>query len=80
MRVEKDTEHESQGYTTGDRCIGITPIKLRNCLKEIGIETQIIDLRKTVFLHTTRILQKVQGSLLLLDLENINPLLKQCVK
>ena len=62
--------------------IGTTPIKLRNCLKEIGIETQI-DLQETVFLHTTQILQKVlkvQGSLLLLDLENINPLLKQCVK
>ena len=63
--------------------IGATPIKLRNCLKEIGIETQITDLQETVFLHTTQILQKVlkvQGSLLLLDLENINPLLKQCVK
>ena len=63
--------------------IGTTPIKLRNCLKEIGIETQITDLQETVFPHTTQILQKVlkvQGSLLLLDLENINPLLKQCVK
>ena len=39
--------------------LGPTPIKLRNCLKEIGIEAQIIELQKTVLLHTVRILQKV---------------------
>ena len=39
--------------------IGTTPIKLRNWLKEIGIETQITELEKTVLLHTARILRKV---------------------
>ena len=38
---------------------GTTPIKLRNWLKEIGIETQITELQKTVLLHTARILRKV---------------------
>ena len=32
--------------------VGTTPIKLRNRLKEIGIETQIAELQKTVLLHT----------------------------
>ena len=39
--------------------LGTTPIKLRNWLKEIGIETQITELQKTVLLHTARILRKV---------------------
>ena len=34
------------------------PIKLRNWLTEIGIETQT-ELQKTVLLHTARILRKV---------------------
>ena len=33
-----------------------TPIKLRNWLKKIGIETQIIEFLKTVILHTARII------------------------
>ena len=36
-----------------------TPIKLRNWLKEIGIETQKTELQKTVLLHTSRIIRKV---------------------
>ena len=32
--------------------LGTTPIKLRNWLKEIGIETQVAELQKTVLLHT----------------------------
>ena len=62
--------------------LGTTPIKLRNWLKKIGIETQITELQKTALLHTARILRKileVQGNLFLLDLKNINPLLKKCV-
>ena len=39
--------------------LGTTPIKLKNWLKEIGIETQITELQKTVLLHTARILRKV---------------------
>ena len=38
---------------------GTTPIKLRNWLKEIFIETQIKELQKTVLPHTARILRKV---------------------
>ena len=38
-------EDESQGYTISDR---LTPIKLRNWLQKIGIETQISKLQKTV--------------------------------
>ena len=55
--------------------------KLRKWLKELGIETQTTELQKTVLLHTAQILQKVleiYRNLLLLDLKNINPLLKQC--
>ena len=33
-----------------------TPIKLRNWLKKIGIETQITEFLKTVILHTARII------------------------
>ena len=39
--------------------LGKTPIKLRNWLNEIRIETQISELQKTVLLHTARILRKV---------------------
>ena len=35
--------------------LGTTPIKLRNWLKEICIETQITELQKTVLLHTAQI-------------------------
>ena len=31
--------------------LGTTPIKLRNCLKEIGIEIRITELQKTVLLN-----------------------------
>ena len=36
--------------------LGPTPIKLRNWLKEIGIETQITEMQKTVLLHAAQIL------------------------
>ena len=39
--------------------LGTTPIKLKNWLKEIVIETQITELQKTVLLYTARILRKV---------------------
>ena len=39
--------------------IGASPIKLRNWLKEIDIETEITELQETVLLHTARIFQKV---------------------
>ena len=39
--------------------LGTTPINLRSWLKEIGIETQITELQKTVLLHTARILPEV---------------------
>ena len=39
--------------------LGTTPIKLRNWLKEKGIETQIAVLQKTVLLHTARFPRKV---------------------
>ena len=61
--------------------LGTTLRKLRKWLKELGIETQTTELQKTVLLHTAQILQKVleiYRNLLLLDLKNINPLLKQC--
>ena len=38
---------------------GTTPIKLRNWLKETGIETQITESQKTAVLQTAPILQKV---------------------
>ena len=37
-RVEKDMEHDSQGYTTSYRCSMSNSQKLRNWLKEIGIK------------------------------------------
>ena len=37
------------------RALGTTPIKLRNWLKQIGIETQITESQKTVLPHTARI-------------------------
>ena len=36
--------------------LGPTLIKLRNWLKEIGIETQITEMQKTVLLHAAQIL------------------------
>ena len=39
--------------------LGMTPIKLKNWLKKIAIETQITELQKTVLLHTASILRKV---------------------
>ena len=39
--------------------LGTTLTKLRNWLKEIGIETQIIELQKTLLLHTPQILREV---------------------
>ena len=52
-------EHESQSYTISDRCPrNKKQMKLRNWLNEIGIETQISELQKTVLLHTARILRK----------------------
>ena len=39
--------------------LGTKFIKLRNWLKEIGIETQIIELQKTLLLHTPQILREV---------------------
>ena len=60
--------------------LGTSPI--RNWSKEIGIETQITELQKTALLNTARILRRVlevHGNLVLLDLKNINSLLKQCL-
>ena len=45
-------EQEIQNYTTSDRYCGTTFTKLRNWLKEIGTETQITELQKTVLRHT----------------------------
>jgi len=39
--------------------LGTTPSRLRKRLKEIGINTKIVDLQKTVLLHSARILRKV---------------------
>ena len=61
--------------------LGTTLRKLRKWLKELGIETQTTELQKTILIHIAQILQKVleiYRNLLLLDLQNINPLLKQC--
>ena len=52
--------------------LGTTPIKLRNWLKEIGIETQITELQKTVLLHTACLTKLVTVSQ-----EHIST--KQCV-
>ena len=54
--------------------LGTTPTKLRKWLREIGIETQISELEKTVHIHTAQILPKVldiKGNLPLQDLKNI---------
>ena len=75
-------EHESLLQVIG--ALETAPTKLRNWLKQIGIETQTNELQKTVLLHLAQILQwkflELYGNLLLLDLKNIYPLLKQCVK
>ena len=52
-------EHKSQVISVVIGATGTTPKKLRNWLKEIGIETQITKLQKIVLLHTARILPKV---------------------
>ena len=39
--------------------LGTTFIKLRNWLKEIGTGTQIMELQKTLLLHTAQILQEI---------------------
>jgi len=39
--------------------LGTTPSRLRKRLKEIGINTKIVELQKTVLLHSARILRKV---------------------
>ena len=55
--------------------LGTTAIKLRNWIKEIGIETKIIELQKTALLHTAQILQKVlRRQLQLLRLLQLLPL------
>ena len=72
-------EHESQGYTTIDRCPRNNTHKVKKLVKGNGYSNSN---NKVAEKHTARILQKVlevQGNLLLLDLKKINPLLKQCV-
>ena len=39
--------------------LGATPSRLPKRLKEIGINTKIVELQKTVLLHSARILRKV---------------------
>ena len=39
--------------------LGTTPKKLKKRLEDIGIETRVTDLQKTVILHSARILRKV---------------------
>ena len=39
--------------------LGTTPKTLQKRMKDIGIETRIGELQKTVILHTARILRKV---------------------
>ena len=39
--------------------LGTTPKDLHKRLREIGIETKIVELQKTVILHSARILRKV---------------------
>ena len=57
--------------------LGTTPKKLKKRLEDIGIETRVIELQKTVILHSTRILRKlleIWEILLMLNLENTLPL------
>ena len=49
-------EHEVKVIPLGISAPGITPMKLRNWLKQIGIETQITELQKAVLLHIAKIL------------------------
>ena len=75
-------EHESQYCIISDRCPSNKPIKSRNWFKEKGNKTRITELQKTGLPHTVKIFRKVleiKENLLLLDLNNINPLLKQCI-
>ena len=39
--------------------VGTTPKKLKKRLEDIGIETSVTELHKTVILHSARILRKV---------------------
>ena len=39
--------------------LGTTPKKLKKRLEDIGIETRVTELQKTVILHSARILRKV---------------------
>ena len=50
---------QSQGYNTSDRCPKNTPMKLRNWLNEIGIETQITVAENC---HPTHFLNPLKGS------------------
>ena len=39
--------------------LGTTPKKLKKRLEDIGMETRVTELQKTVILHSARILRKV---------------------
>ena len=39
--------------------LGMTPKKLKQWLSDIGIETRIVELQKTIILYSARILQNV---------------------
>ena len=54
-RLEKSIEHESLLQVIG--ALETAPTKLRNWLKQIGIETLTTELQKTVLLHLAQILQ-----------------------
>ena len=57
--VEKDMERKSQGYTTCGRCPMNITYKIKKLGKRIRYWNQITEFKKTVLLHTARILQKV---------------------
>ena len=81
-RVEKDMEHESQGYTTSDRCPRNNTHKVKKLVK--GNIYWNSDKRVAENCPPTHSPNPPKGSwclrkLLLLDLKNINSLLKQCV-
>ena len=56
MRVEKDRNMKVKVIPLVIGTLETTPLKLRNGLNEIGIESQITELQKTVLLHTARTL------------------------
>ena len=39
--------------------LGVTPKKLKQWLSDIGIETRIVELQKTIILYSARIFQNV---------------------